>query len=222
MVIYWLLWRYARAMKLTRNLNWGILCILIWLAAACSGGGTQTQEQPGLPSQTPASSVQGGYPIPPTGATEIVSPGATPAAPTEAATVTQAPTLAVVDCSPTNSDSLGPFYTPGAPVRDKVGEGYVLHGTVRSSVGCGPIPDAQVEVWMANPQGVYTDDFRATLIASPSGEYRFETTVPVAYGGRPPHIHVKVSAAGFQDLVTQHYPQQGQSEASFDLVLTPE
>jgi protocatechuate 3,4-dioxygenase beta subunit len=28
--------------------------------------------------------------------------------------------------------------------------------------------------------------------------------VPVAYGSRPPHIHVRVRAPGFEELVTQH------------------
>jgi protocatechuate 3,4-dioxygenase beta subunit len=45
--------------------------------------------------------------------------------------------------------------------------------------------------------------------------------VPVVYGGRPPHIHVRVFAPGFQTLVTQHYPTAGQTEATFDLVLLP-
>jgi predicted ester cyclase len=59
----------------------------------------------------------------------------------------------------------------------------------------------------------------------PSGErgkYRFESNVPVSYGGRPPHIHVRVTAPGYEELVTQHYPQRGQRKANFDLVLVGE
>jgi protocatechuate 3,4-dioxygenase beta subunit len=44
----------------------------------------------------------------------------------------------------------------------------------------------------------------------------------VSYGGRPPHIHVRVRAPGYEELVTQHYPQRGQRKANFDLVLLAE
>ncbi len=122
-------------------------------------------------------------------------------------------------CVPTRADQLGPFYTPNAPMRTSVGGGYVLSGTVRSAESCEPIPDALIEFWLANPQAVYDDDHRASMLSGPEGEYRFESNVPVRYPGRPPHIHVRVSAPGFQTLVTQHYPGPGQTEALFDLVL---
>jgi hypothetical protein len=34
-------------------------------------------------------------------------------------------------------------------------------------------------------------------------------------------IHVKVTAPGFRGLVTQHYPQKGEKQGTFDLVLIP-
>ena len=49
-----------------------------------------------------------------------------------------------------------------------------------------------------------------------------ESNVPVSYGGRPPHIHVRVRAPGYEELITQHYPQRGQRKANFDLVLVAE
>ncbi|CAA9573800.1 MAG: hypothetical protein AVDCRST_MAG88-2608, partial [uncultured Thermomicrobiales bacterium] len=48
----------------------------------------------------------------------------------------------------------------------------------------------------------------------------FESNAPPPYAGRPPHIHIRVTAPGFPPLVTQHYPRAGQSTATFDLVLT--
>jgi protocatechuate 3,4-dioxygenase beta subunit len=44
----------------------------------------------------------------------------------------------------------------------------------------------------------------------------------VGYAGRPPHIHIRVTAAGHRTLVTQHYPAAGQATATFDLVLRPQ
>jgi protocatechuate 3,4-dioxygenase beta subunit len=120
---------------------------------------------------------------------------------------------------PTQPDMLGPFYEPGAPVRTSVGSGYVLSGTVLAAEECKPIPNARIEFWLANPSGEYDDAHRATVFAGQKGEYRLESNVPVSYGGRPPHIHVRVTAPGYEELVTQHYPERGQRKANFDLVL---
>lgn len=124
-------------------------------------------------------------------------------------------------CRPTSPDMLGPFYKPGAPVRAKVGEGYVLRGVVRSSRDCSPIKGAQIEFWLADPDGRYDDLHRATVFSNDSGSYRFESNFPPAYYSRPPHIHIRISAEGYRTLVTQHYPEKGGKEGAFDLVLTP-
>ncbi|MFA7382277.1 MAG: hypothetical protein WC001_02385 [Desulfurivibrionaceae bacterium] len=124
-------------------------------------------------------------------------------------------------CQPTPADQLGPFYVPDAPVRAKVGQGYVLRGAVRSAADCVAINGAKIEVWLVGPAGSYDDDHRATLFSDKSGGYRFESNFPPAYVGRPPHIHIRVSATDFRPLVTQHYPETGKSGASFDLVLVP-
>jgi catechol 1,2-dioxygenase len=126
------------------------------------------------------------------------------------------------DCKPTQPDMLGPFYEPGAPVRTSVGSGYVLSGAVLAAEGCKPIPKARIEFWLANPRGDYDDAHRATVFAGQRGTYRLESKVPVSYGGRPPHIHVRVRAPGYEELVTQHYPERGQRKATFDLVLLAE
>jgi catechol 1,2-dioxygenase len=126
------------------------------------------------------------------------------------------------NCKPTQPDMLGPFYEPDAPVRTSVGSGYELTGTVLAAEECKPIPDAKIEFWLASPRGDYEDAHRATVLANQRGEYRLESNVPGSYGGRPPHIHVRVRASGYGELVTQHYPQRGQRKANFDLVLVEE
>jgi protocatechuate 3,4-dioxygenase beta subunit len=122
-------------------------------------------------------------------------------------------------CVPTRADALGPFYKSGAPVRAKVGSGYVLSGRVLAARTCRPIGRARIELWLVNPEGEYDDAHRATVFAGKDGRYRFESNRPVGYSGRPPHIHVRVSARGFRTLVTQHYPRAGRSRALFNLVL---
>jgi protocatechuate 3,4-dioxygenase beta subunit len=127
-----------------------------------------------------------------------------------------------IGCAPTVPDAEGPFYKPNAPLRNSVGKGYALSGTVISSKDCSPIQQARLELWMAGPDGEYKDEFRATLIVNDSGEYRFESHRPPSYLGRPPHIHIRVTADGYQTLITQHYPAKGSSNEKFDLVLIPD
>ena len=124
-------------------------------------------------------------------------------------------------CKPTAPDALGPMYEPDAPVRSNVGTGYVLIGMVKSSRNCAPIKGAKIEFWLAGLDKEYDDKHRATLFSDASGTYRFESNFPPDYFGRPPHIHIRVSAEGFGTLVTQHYPKNGATEAIFDLVLLP-
>ncbi len=140
---------------------------------------------------------------------------------TEAATATSPSTTpSQPTCTLTPTDMLGPFYTPGAPQRAQVGEGYVLTGVVRSGLDCSPIPGAQIDFWLAGPQGDYGDEWRAVTFSAADGSYRFESHPPPPYSGRPAHIHILVSTPGYQTLVTQHYPSLGSSQATFDLVLS--
>ncbi len=162
----------------------------------------QTTQAVSSPAMPEASQTQ----IPETPPQSLVQPSATPEATAQS-------------CQPTAPDQEGPFYKAGAPLRDHVGEGYVLQGVVRSVEGCSPIAGAQIEFWMAGPDGQYTDDYRATMIVGEDGAYRFESNFPPPYSGRPSHIHVRVSAEGYQTLITQHYPKEGESSANFDLVL---
>ncbi len=125
------------------------------------------------------------------------------------------------NCKPTPYDEIGPFYRPGAPVRGRVGTGYVLSGQVLSVTGCKPLPNSRLEFWLVNPAGQYDDAHRATVSADRQGAYRFESNRPTDYVGRLPHIHMMVSAEGHEQLITQHYPQPDESEAKFNLVLAP-
>ncbi len=124
-------------------------------------------------------------------------------------------------CDPTPTDYLGPFYKSGAPVRSSVGKGYILEGVVLSTTDCSPIARARIELWLTNPAGTYDDAHRATIFSEETGGYSFESNFPPGYYGRPPHIHIRISAAGFKTLATQHYPTRGKTTGKFDIVLVP-
>jgi len=130
-------------------------------------------------------------------------------------------TTADTKCEPTPADYLGPFYTANTPVRSSVGQGYQLQGMVMSSANCTPVGKAAIELWLTGPDGSYDDDHRATIFSKDSGQYRFESNFPTPYSGRPPHIHLRVTATGFKTLVTQHYPAAGRTAGKFDIVLVP-
>jgi protocatechuate 3,4-dioxygenase beta subunit len=124
-------------------------------------------------------------------------------------------------CVPTRPDSLGPFYEPNAPERDSTGQGLIISGIVRSARDCHALEGARIEWWSANAHGDYDAAHRATQQASSDGHYHYTTDFPGRYPGRPPHIHVRVTAPGHRALVTQVYPQQAQTSLSVDLVLVP-
>ena len=84
--------------------------------------------------------------------------------------------------------------------------------------GGRPQPGVLLEIWQTNAHGRYHhphDDSpqpldprfrgygRATTGAD--GGYRFVTIEPVAYPGRTPHVHFRLSRAGRELLVTQMY-----------------
>jgi protocatechuate 3,4-dioxygenase beta subunit len=125
-------------------------------------------------------------------------------------------------CPPTPQDEIGPFYRPNAPLRSKIGSGFVLEGTVRSAATCRPVAGARIEFWQAGPSGEYGDAWRATIISDRRGHYRLETFPPPPYARRPPHIHILVDRRGYAGLITQHYPATGQHQATFDLIMETE
>lgn len=124
-------------------------------------------------------------------------------------------------CEPTPYDEIGPFYRPGAPVRNTVGSGYLLSGQVVSATECRPLPNTRLEFWLVNANGEYDDAHRATVYADAKGLYQFQSNRPSDYIGRLPHIHMMVTADGHEQLITQHYPKESETKAEFNLVLAP-
>jgi catechol 1,2-dioxygenase len=118
----------------------------------------------------------------------------------------------------TTDDILGPFYLAGAPFKDDiipegvVAEPLLVQGRVLS--GCqDPIADAIVEIWNANEEGAYDSSvdffFRGRYRTAADGKYSFRTIVPGRYLNgntyRPSHIHFRITAPGYAELVSQIY-----------------
>jgi protocatechuate 3,4-dioxygenase beta subunit len=125
-------------------------------------------------------------------------------------------------CRPTPTDGFGPFTGAAPPVRAKIGTGHVLTGVVVSALDCRPLGRARVQFWMANAQGRYTRAGSATVITDKAGRFRFESWRPVAYEGRPGHIHIRVLAPGHLPLLTRYEPPVGTRRGGVRLVLQPD
>ena len=131
-----------------------------------------------------------------------------------------------MDCAPTPDNIEGPFYRPDAPETDDIapdmapGDLLTVSGVVRDE-DCAPIPNALLDVWQADADGSYDNDpsqpppgadefaYRGRLYADENGAFSFNSIVPGRYLNgdeyRPAHIHIKVSAEGFELLTTQLY-----------------
>lgn len=125
--------------------------------------------------------------------------------------------------TPTTTDILGPFYRPGAPFRKDLNPpvftGNILHltGTIFKEDGKTAISNCLIEIWQCKQDGFYdnvSDDYlyRGCQRVGEDGKYDFITTIPVPYPNdenpsifRPAHIHMRISAEGQQDLITQIY-----------------
>lgn len=131
-------------------------------------------------------------------------------------------------CIPTAADYLGPYYIADMPVMKNInrfakpGEPLTVSGQIRAAdASRSPVADARIEVWQTDGDGDYHPhdngkrgdyddaelDLRATVVADGEGRFAFATVIPGAEGffARAKHFHYRVSAAGFQTLVTQHY-----------------
>jgi catechol 1,2-dioxygenase len=135
----------------------------------------------------------------------------------------------------TESTVLGPFYVPGAPLRDygssiseqPVKSPVLVYGRVLSTDG-SPIAGAELDVWQNGENSLYTvqdpeapeTHLRGRFKTRADGSYAFLGVRPLPYPVpddgpvgkmievtgrhpyRPAHIHMIVSAPGYQTLTT--------------------
>ncbi|MCT2020858.1 catechol 1,2-dioxygenase [Kocuria marina] len=131
---------------------------------------------------------------------------------------------------------------------DEEGTPLLFHGDFTDTDG-NPIKDAQVEIWHADAAGFYSQYapdmpewlFRGTVKADENGHFEIHTMQPAPYqiptdgacgqliaaagwhAWRPAHIHIKVSAPGYQ-LVTQqlYFPGDPHNEDDIASAVKPE
>jgi len=141
-------------------------------------------------------------------------------------TCTLTPSLIEVEGTPQQTE--GPYFVDNMPNRSDIttdtSDGTVQEGiplnlvinvyevngnhsissssTSAENRSCIPLEGAQVDIWHANPQGIYSgvqqqgtsghDFLRGNQVTDENGTVRFSTVYPGWYEGRAIHIHVKV------------------------------
>jgi protocatechuate 3,4-dioxygenase, beta subunit len=153
------------------------------------------------------------------------------------------PGLFAEELTATPAQTEGPFYPDKLPldtdndlliindeITPAVGEVTHLAGKILTTSG-QPLKNSLIEIWQCDSQGAYIHSRSGNrknrdgnfqgygrFLTGSAGEYYFRTIKPVAYPGRTPHIHVKVSQGKHELLTTQCYIQ-GEPQNEKDGVL---
>jgi hydroxyquinol 1,2-dioxygenase len=138
----------------------------------------------------------------------------------------------------TETNLFSPWYIPdarpiengGSLIRDESKATVLFQGKVTGQDG-EPIPNAKIEIWLAEPDQEYDVqhgddapiDYRGTFHTAPDGSYSFKGALPPNYPiptdgpvgklltltnrnvWRPAHVHYMVHADGYRTLNTQVY-----------------
>lgn len=141
--------------------------------------------------------------------------------------ITLFPLYGLTNPMATPHQSSGPFYPTKIPLdsdsdltyvagRDGKATGEIvnLYGCISNTIG-EALSGLQVEIWQCDAFSAYhhpragggIDPYfqgYGKTVTDSNGGYRFKTIKPVAYPGRAPHIHFRIST-GSKELVTQIY-----------------
>lgn len=186
-----------------------VISILL-LFYAPLGLNTHTSGQPAFPQGTNNTILLGSMPPPPF---EPLSAQQITTSTNKTCTLT--PSLIEIEGTPQQIE--GPYFVDGMPNRSDlrssdgtIQEGIPLHLNlnvydVDDDGSCVPFSGAKVDIWEANPQGIYSgvaedgtkgkDFLRGYQITDDNGTVQFTTVYPGWYEGRAIHIHVKVRSA---------------------------
>jgi protocatechuate 3,4-dioxygenase beta subunit len=120
-------------------------------------------------------------------------------------------------CAVTPTETIGPYPSLTDLVRNDIREGKsgttltLTIAVVNTNNNCGPVENAQVEIWQCDAAGNYSQYgsqtagtyLRGIQTTNSNGEVTFTTIYPGWYQGRATHIHVEVVRNGSSVKVTQ-------------------
>jgi protocatechuate 3,4-dioxygenase beta subunit len=141
--------------------------------------------------------------------------------------------LAATTLAPTPRLAEGPYYPDTKPKETdndltRIGKGPGARGrtlTLRGRVldiNGKPAPGTRIEIWQADFRGIHMHprdrrtaqrdrnfQFYGVAVADAKGSFVFHTILPGVYGGRPRHVHARITPSGGATFSTQFYIKTG-------------
>jgi protocatechuate 3,4-dioxygenase beta subunit len=113
-------------------------------------------------------------------------------------------------------------YRPNAPMVEKLGNGFWVHGTVRRAGDGAPLKNVRIQIWAATTLGgERAPQNHGSVLTGPDGAFRLETAQIVPNFGQP-HAHLAYDDADFQTVFLRPVmPSPEDTSVRADFVLAP-
>ncbi|MGQ7847255.1 hypothetical protein ACUNV4_22390 [Granulosicoccus sp. 3-233] len=112
-------------------------------------------------------------------------------------------------------------YSPGAPLVDNLGSGFLVHGTVRHAGAGDPLANVRIQIWAATARGGEREPSNhGSVLTAADGSFQLEMSQIVPNFGQP-HAHLAYDDADFKTVFLRPVmssPQDTSVQAHFVLV----
>lgn len=91
-------------------------------------------------------------------------------------------------------------YAPGAPLVDNLGQGFLVHGTVRQAGAGDPVGNVRIQIWAATARGGEREPSNhGSVMTAADGSFRLEMSQIVPNFGQP-HAHLAYDDGEFETV----------------------
>lgn len=91
-------------------------------------------------------------------------------------------------------------YSPGAPLVDNLGSGFLVHGTVRRAGAGEPLGNVRIQIWAATARGGEREPSNhGSVLTAADGTFQLEMSQIVPNFGQP-HAHLAYDDADFKTV----------------------
>ena len=113
-------------------------------------------------------------------------------------------------------------YRPNAPIVDKLGEGFIMSGTVLKAGTGEPLPNIRIQIWAATVLGGERHPpNHGSVLTNAQGHYRLEMPQIVPNFGQP-HGHLAYDDPEFQTVFLRPVmPSASDTSLTADFILAP-
>lgn len=113
-------------------------------------------------------------------------------------------------------------YQPNAPLVEKLGTGFLVHGSVRRAGDGAPLPGVRIQIWAATVLGGEPDPKNhGSVLTVADGSYKLEMAQIVPYFGQP-HAHLAYDDRAYEPVFLRPVmPSASDTSLRADFVLAP-